>query len=94
MMCQSGEAMPDANVAAEPSMDEILELNELGIHDINNVQGMILFNIGDAEMSVGELILRATTSPRTSPTTSRRWSSMVILCSSARYTTAARFRSG
>src|SRR5207253_8527381 len=27
-------------------------------HDINNVQGMMLFNIGDAEMTVGELTLR------------------------------------
>ncbi|HVH81581.1 MAG TPA: winged helix DNA-binding protein, partial [Stellaceae bacterium] len=29
-----------------------------GIHDINNVQGLMLFNIGDAEMTVGELTLR------------------------------------
>src|ERR1700716_4400892 len=35
-----------------------LELDGLGIHDINNVQGVILFNIGDAEMTVGELTLR------------------------------------
>jgi DNA-binding MarR family transcriptional regulator len=35
-----------------------LELEGLGIHDINNVQGMMLFNIGDAEMTVGELTLR------------------------------------
>jgi DNA-binding MarR family transcriptional regulator len=35
-----------------------LELEGLGIHDINNVQAMMLFNIGDAEMTVGELILR------------------------------------
>src|SRR5215467_4652099 len=35
-----------------------LELDELGIHDINNVQGLMLFNIGDAEMSVSELTLR------------------------------------
>src|SRR4029077_14463793 len=35
-----------------------LELDGLGIHDINNVQGMMLFNIGDAEMTVGELTLR------------------------------------
>ena len=32
-----------------------LELEGLGIHDINNVQGMMLFNIGEAEMTVGEL---------------------------------------
>jgi hypothetical protein len=35
-----------------------LELNRLGIRDINNVQAMMLFNIGDATMSVGELTLR------------------------------------
>jgi DNA-binding MarR family transcriptional regulator len=35
-----------------------LELDGLGIHDINNVQGMMLFNIGNAEMTVGELTLR------------------------------------
>jgi len=35
-----------------------LELDGLGIRDINNVQAMMLFNIGDAEMTVGELILR------------------------------------
>ena len=35
-----------------------LELDGLGIHDINNVQAMMLFNIGDADMTVGELSLR------------------------------------
>src|ERR1700751_6251424 len=35
-----------------------LELEGLGIHDINNVQAMMLFNIGEAEMTVGELTLR------------------------------------
>jgi DNA-binding MarR family transcriptional regulator len=35
-----------------------LELDGRGIHDINNVQGMMLFSIGDAEMTVGELTLR------------------------------------
>src|ERR1700742_4351857 len=35
-----------------------LELEGLGIHDINNIQGLMLFNIGDAEMTVGELTLR------------------------------------
>jgi DNA-binding MarR family transcriptional regulator len=35
-----------------------LELDGLLIHDINNVQGLMLFNIGDAEISVGELVLR------------------------------------
>ena len=35
-----------------------LELEGLRIHDTNNVQAMMLFNIGDAEMTVGELTLR------------------------------------
>ena len=35
-----------------------LELEGLGIYDINNVQGMMLFNIGEAEMTIGELTLR------------------------------------
>ncbi len=35
-----------------------LELEGLGIHDINNIQGMMLFSIGDSEMTVGELTLR------------------------------------
>ena len=35
-----------------------LELEGLAKHDINNVQAMMLFNIGDAEMTVGELTLR------------------------------------
>jgi DNA-binding MarR family transcriptional regulator len=35
-----------------------LELEGLGIRDINNVQAMMLFNIGDAEMTVGELTWR------------------------------------
>ena len=35
-----------------------LELDGIGVHDINNVQAMMLFNIGDAEMTVGELTLR------------------------------------
>jgi len=35
-----------------------LELDGLGIRDINNVQAVMLFNIGDAEMSVGELTWR------------------------------------
>ena len=37
-----------------------LELDSNGVHDINNVQAMILYNIGkmDTEMTVGELTLR------------------------------------
>ena len=35
-----------------------LELDTHGVHDINNVQAMILNNIGENEMTVGELTLR------------------------------------
>ena len=35
-----------------------LELEGFGIRDINNIQAMMLFNIGDAEITVGELTLR------------------------------------
>src|ERR1700722_2487417 len=35
-----------------------LELDGLGVRDINNVQALMLFNIGDAEMTIGELTTR------------------------------------
>ncbi len=35
-----------------------LELDGCGFHDINSVQAMLLFNIGDAEISVRDLTLR------------------------------------
>ena len=35
-----------------------LELDRLGVQDINNVQALIVHNIGDDEMSVGELTAR------------------------------------
>ena len=35
-----------------------LELDTEGLHDIKNVQAMILFNVGDLEMTVSELTLR------------------------------------
>ena len=35
-----------------------VEIDKKGIQDINNVQSMILYNIGDDEMTVGELTIR------------------------------------
>ena len=35
-----------------------VELDKKGIQDINNVQSMTLYNIGDDEMTVGELTIR------------------------------------
>jgi DNA-binding MarR family transcriptional regulator len=35
-----------------------LELDRLGIQDINSGQAMMLFNIGDTEMTIGELTAR------------------------------------
>jgi len=34
------------------------ELDRQGVQDINNVQAMILYNIGDDDLTVGELTLR------------------------------------
>lgn len=34
------------------------ELDRLGVDDINNVQAMIVYNIGDEELTVGELTQR------------------------------------
>ena len=34
------------------------ELDRLGVRDINNIQSLILYNIGDDEMTVGELTSR------------------------------------
>lgn len=35
-----------------------VELDRRGVQDINNVQSMILHNVGESEMTVGELTLR------------------------------------
>src|SRR5689334_20536464 len=35
-----------------------VELEGSGVHDINNVQALMAYNIGDADMTVGELTLR------------------------------------
>lgn len=35
-----------------------VELDRLGMQDINNVQSLILYNIGDDELTVGELTAR------------------------------------
>ena len=34
------------------------ELDRIGVRDLNNVQALILFNIGDEELTVGELTQR------------------------------------
>ena len=34
------------------------ELDRLGVRNLNNVQALILFNIGDAELTIGELTQR------------------------------------
>src|SRR6266704_2311009 len=40
------------------------DLEGLRIQDINNVQSIMLFNIGDTALSVGELTLRGVDMPR------------------------------
>ena len=67
-----------------------LELEGLGIHDINNIQGMMLFNIGDAEMTVGELTLRGCYLGSNVSYNVKKWSRTGIWRSSARCTTGAR----
>ena len=67
-----------------------LELEGLGIHDINNVQGMMLFNIGDAEMTVGELTLRGCYLGSNVSYNVKKWSKTAISCRNARCTTAVR----
>jgi hypothetical protein len=72
------------------------DLDRQGIRDLNNVQAMILFNIGEDVLSVGELTNRGyylgsnvTISAPTSPTTSRRWWRTATWFRSARRTTVA-----
>ena len=68
-----------------------LELEGLGIHDINNVQAMLLFNIGDAEMTVGELTLRGCYLGSNVSYNARGWWRTTISRTSARCTIGARF---
>jgi len=35
-----------------------LELDSMRVHDVNNAQAMLLFNMGDADISIGELTSR------------------------------------
>ena len=67
-----------------------LELEGLGIHDINNVQGMMLFNIGDAEMTVGELTLRGCYLGSNVSYNVKKWSRTAIWYRNARCTIVAR----
>ena len=68
-----------------------LELEGFGIRDINNIQAMMLFNIGDAEMTVGELILRGCYLGSNVSYNVKRWSRTNISRRSARCTIGARF---
>jgi hypothetical protein len=68
-----------------------LELEGFGIHDINNVQAMMLFNIGDAEMTVGELTLRGCYLGSNVSYKSGRWWRTNISRTSGRCMIGARF---
>ena len=70
------------------------ELEGFGIRDINNVQAMMLFNIGDVEMTVGELTLRGCYLGSNVSYNVKKMVENSILCTSARCTTAARFAFG
>ena len=50
------------------------EFERLGITDINSVQALLLFNIGDSEVTAGELKTRGYYRARMSRTISRSWS--------------------
>jgi hypothetical protein len=71
-----------------------LELDGLGIHDINNVQGLMLFNIGAAEMTVGELTLRGCYLGSNVSYNVKKMVEMAIWPRNARYMTVARSMCG
>ena len=71
-----------------------LELDGSGIRDINNVQALMLFNIGDAEMTVGELTLRGCYLGSNVSYNSRNGRERLCGAGRARRTTAARSMSG
>ena len=68
-----------------------LELDTQGVHDINNVQAMILFNIGDPEMTVGELTLRGCYLGSNVSYNVKKMSRTTISCRSAPPMTGARY---
>ena len=67
-----------------------LELDRTGVHDINNVQALLLFAIGPAEMTIGELTLRGAYLGSNVSYKSKRWSTWVILPRSGRQMISAR----
>ena len=67
-----------------------LELDALRVHDVNNVQALMLFNMGDAEISVGELTMRGYYLGSKSPTTSRNCPRVAISWPSAQCMSAGR----
>ena len=71
-----------------------LELEGSGVRDINNVQAMMLFNIGDVEMTVGELTLRGCYLGSNVSYNVKKMVRTNISRTSARCTTAARFAFG
>ena len=67
------------------------EFERVGVLEINAVQALLLFNIGDNEVTAGELkIARLLPGLATSATTSRNWSRWATCTTSAARSTAAR----
>ena len=54
------------------------EFERRGRDDVNGVQALLLYNIGDKELTASELRTRGYISARTYPTTSRSWSRWAI----------------
>ncbi len=66
------------------------EFDRQGRDDVNAVQALLLFNIGNSELTAGELRSAVTTSAPTSPTTSRSSSTSASSTTSAHGSTVAR----
>ena len=70
------------------------EFERLGVLDINAVQALLLFNIGENEVTAGELKTRGYYQGSMSATTSRSWSRWATCTTSAARSTAARCACG
>ncbi len=66
------------------------EFERVGVLEINAVQALLLFNIGDNEVTAGDSRHAAITRARMSATTSKSWSRWAICITSAAKSTAAR----
>lgn len=66
------------------------EFERLGRSDLNPVQALLIYNLGTAEVTAGELRSRGCIRARMSATISRSWSSWAMCITNARKWTAVR----